>query len=287
VENRYLRLLAVAVLCFSRSGWTTGPEVQSFKGEVHAESPAMIHGAVTLTDLQNRPFGTEDIKGDGTFEFHNVPCGEYHLTVLDNGDQPIHDEIVSVRQPNQNLIVQVPLRAAGHARPGTVSVAQLLHPPARKAVEAFQAARKLSEAGNYAHAAEQLEKAVRISPEYADAWINLSAQHLRLGQYRQALDELSRAAGIAKPNAVLLSNMACAQHGLHRDQEAVLSAREALRLDKSYAPAHLLLGSILAADRRTLTEALAHLEIAVRVYPAVQGFLQTVRGEISEIVSHP
>jgi tetratricopeptide (TPR) repeat protein len=170
---------------------------------------------------------------------------------------------------------------------GTVSVAQLLHPPGKKAVEAFLAARKLSDAGNYAQAAEQLEGAVRTSPEFADAWINLAAQHLRLGQYQQALDELSRAAEIAKPNAVLLNNMACAQHSLHRDQEAIFSAREALRLDKSYAPAHLLLGSVLAADRRTLTEALAHLEIAVRTYPAAQEFLERVRSEIAQTVSHP
>ena len=169
------------------------------------------------------------------------------------------------------------LRETARPPAGTVSAQELLHPPSRKAFQAFLAAQKLSEKGSHEKAAEQLEKAVELSPYFSDAWINLAAQHLYLKRYELALQELARASEIARPTAILLSDMAFAQYSLGRGAEGTRSAREALQLDPTYAPAHYLLGSFLARDRRTRAEGIAHLETAARDLPAVQEELDRAR----------
>jgi tetratricopeptide (TPR) repeat protein len=159
----------------------------------------------------------------------------------------------------------------------TVSAQELLHPPSRKSLDAFVAARKLSDKGAHQEAAEKLEKAVELSPYYSDAWINLAAQHLYLSRYDEALRELTRAHEIAGPSPVLLSDMAFAEFELGHFAEGLQSVRDALRLDPSYARAHYILGAFLVRDRRTRTEGIAHLERAASALPAAQGELERVR----------
>jgi tetratricopeptide (TPR) repeat protein len=290
LEHKHVRLFAaVAVLCFSRSAWGQIPEADRVKGEVQVDSRAVLRSTVTLSDLRgHHTLEAVEVKGDGTFEFRHVPYGEYRLTVFDAGERPIHDELVSVHgQQSEPILVQVPMRETPRPPAGTISAAALLHPPTKKAFQDFLAARKFADAGAYDKAAGQLENAVRLSPGYADAWINLAAQHIHMGRYEQALQELAHASEISKPTAMILVNMAFAQHALHQDEEAIRSARQALRLDPSYAPAHYLLGSFLAPDRRTLPEAIQHLEVAARVMPGAQANLDRAKRDLVQTVTHP
>jgi tetratricopeptide (TPR) repeat protein len=159
----------------------------------------------------------------------------------------------------------------------TVSAEELRHPPTRKALEEFQAARRLSDRGEHDKAAEQLEKAVELSPSYSDAWVNLAAQHLFLQKFDVALRELLRATEIARPTALLLGNEAYAYYGLGKYGEGTRAAREALRLDSSYAPAHYLLGEYLVHNRATFAEGIQHLETAASTMPSAQEELERVR----------
>ncbi len=160
---------------------------------------------------------------------------------------------------------------------GGISVQELLHPPTSKAFSAFLAARKLSDKGAHDKAAEQLEKAVALSPYFSDAWINLAAQHLFLNRYELALQELTRAKEIARPTAVMMSDIAYAQFGLGQNDEAAGAAREALTLDPSYPQAHYLLGMFLATHARTRAEGIAHLEKAASAIPAAREDLERAR----------
>jgi tetratricopeptide (TPR) repeat protein len=164
-------------------------------------------------------------------------------------------------------------------RADTVSAEELMHPPARKAFAAFLTARKLSDRGEHDKAAEQLQKAVDLSPSYCDAWVNLAAQHLFLKKYGQALQELARAAAIARPTALVLGNEAYAHFALGQYDEGELAARDALRLDSTYAPAHYLLGTFLVRDRKTRAEGIQHLEAAAPTLPAAQEELDRARHE--------
>jgi tetratricopeptide (TPR) repeat protein len=245
---------------------------------VHGDSSGLVYRSITLNDLQNHfTIGSAEVKGDGSFELHNVPVGQYTLTVLTMGGEPLYSTLVSIRDQNQPLLVNMPKNEVVRAPAGPISAAQLLHPPAKKAVAEFQAARKLADGGDYAQAAQRLQKAVAISPEFGEAWVNLAAQHIHLHLYKEALEELTRASTIIKPDARILGNIAITQLALHREAEAMQSARRALQMDSAYAPAHFLLGSILANDSRTMTEAIAHLEIAARTLPAARDCLERAR----------
>ena len=154
---------------------------------------------------------------------------------------------------------------------------QLLHPPDRKAFQAVASAQRFSESNQPEKAAEELEKAIKISPEYADAYNNLAVQHMRLGKYEQACDELNKSLEIAGPQVQVLANLAFAQRHLRRYKEAVVSANAALNLDKSNAPAHLVLGSILAGNPATWTEGVKHLEIAAETLDSAKATLERAR----------
>jgi tetratricopeptide (TPR) repeat protein len=289
VSNNHMWLFtAVAVLCLNHSIHGQASEVESIKGELHVNSPVVLHGEVTLSDLHGGPkVAQAPFGGDGRFEFRHLPYGEYRLTVLDANQKPIHEELIAVHDQQHPIEVDVRVVAAEPAAASTVSRQELLHPATKKAFQAFLAAQKFSEAGEHEKAAEQLEKAIQLSPDYCNAWINLAAQHIFLKRYEQALQELTHASQISRPTALLLSNMAFAQFALHRFAEGTLSAREALRLDPSCVQAHYLLGSLLAQDRRTRTEGIQHLEVATRTMPAARTELERIQRDSAQVVTHP
>ena len=161
------------------------------------------------------------------------------------------------------------------------------HPPAPRARRAFASARKSLGSGDYGRAAGELEKAIRISPEYADAYHDLAVLHIRAGHYEQAIGELRQAIHMGGPRAKALSNLSYAQARLQRRFEAIASAREALKVDPAYAPAHFMLGSMLAADLLTVREAISHLERAAESMPAARKILEMVRRDSNIGIAAP
>ncbi len=285
MSNKHVRLYTtVAVLCLSRGIW--GQDADSVKGEVH--SSIFLRYQVTLRDLHGiRNAFAVPVGGDGQFEFRHVPYGEYRLTVLNGDDQPVHEELVTVHNRQQPMDVQVTAREEPRPASGSVSVAELLHPPAKKAFKAFMAAQKFDEAGQHEKAAEQLETATRLSPDYAAAWVNLGAQNIFLKRYEEALRDLTRASEISGSTALILSNMTYAQYSLHRYTEGAAAARAALQLDPGCAQAHYLLGSFLVLDRRTRAEGVQHLELAARTMPVARAELERVAHDSVQVVTHP
>jgi tetratricopeptide (TPR) repeat protein len=261
-------------------------EADSIKGELH--SSKLLRAAVMLSDLQGgRRVAEVPVGGDGGFEFRHIPYGQYRLTVLDSSEQTVYQEMIAIHEQQQPIDLNVTVREPERPASGVISAQELLHPPTRKAFKAFVAAQKYSEGGEHERAEEQLEKAVELSPDYAAAWVNLGAQHIFLKRYEEALQDLTRAAEISRPTAMILSNMAYAQYSLHRYADGTRSAREALRLDPQYSPAHSLLGGFLVRDARTRPEGVQHLEIAARVMPAARAELERVQHESVHVVTHP
>jgi tetratricopeptide (TPR) repeat protein len=152
-----------------------------------------------------------------------------------------------------------------------------MHPPQKKAVQAYQSALRLSDAGKYDGAVAELERAVRISPEFRAAHTNLGVQYFRLGRIEESAAEWTRAIQIGGPDPINLCNLATAQARLRQFPEAEKSARDALRLDSGYLKADLILGVILLAKPATLSEGINHLEKAAAVFPTAREYLKQVR----------
>ena len=204
-----------------------------------------------------------DVQGNGNFELRDVPYGDYTVRITTYQGEPVAQQLVSIHDRTAPLELFFPSRPA-QPTGGTVSMNELRHPPARKAVEAAIAAQHFSEEGRSAEAAGALEKAVRISPDFAVAHSNLAVQYLRMRRFEEARDEIQRSMEIAGPNPRDLSNLAYTLVQLERLPEAAESARQALAIDRNCAPAHYMLGAILAINPQTRGEGIAHLEVAAK-----------------------
>ena len=269
-------LLAIAFVTLPLRSQPTGEHV---RGELRSDSPRLLHDyfvdmVEAGTHNQTQRVG---VNADGRFEFRDVAPGEYVLHVTTLRGEPVCEQYVTVYQHISEVEVRLPESPRRPSAPGTVSLYELSHPPAKKAVKAFYAAVQLSSGGSYERAAEELTKAIRISPDFAAAYTNLAVQHMHLGRYQEAADETAHAIRIAGPDARNLCNLAFAQIKLGRSADAVASARAALRLDSGFPSAHLILGSILANDPATRAEAVPHLEQAARTYPSARATLDAVR----------
>ena len=253
-----------------------------WKGELHSDTQARFDGYIAqLVDSRRHETISTDIRSDGSFEFRHVTNGDYQLVVSDGLGRNLCQNFVHV--PGNSGTVQVRLPDEKVERPpsGAVSFAQLLHPPARKAIERFAAAQQFSESRQYARAAAELEKAVQISPDYADAHNNLGAQYLRLGRYQEALDELEKAMRIAQPSPITLSNLAYAYLMLSHCVEAADSARKALGLAPDCTSAHYVLGMALVMSAGPTPEAIGHLEKAAAVMPGARVNLERLRAQLA------
>ena len=267
-----------AILLFSAPGKS---QVNVLRGELQGLLRQKY--VAELEDFQSHnKIGSADVEPDGSFELHNIPEGEYSLKITDYHGEVYYQEFVTCRAQAPALLIRMPEDAAAPRPGGPISVAQLLHPPARQALQAFAAAQKYSESGEFEKAAGELRKAIRISPDYAEAYNNLAVQNLRLGRFQEAWDELSHVIRIVPPTAMVLCNLAFTELKLDRRDDAIQSARWALRVDSHYAPARFLLGEVLALDRRTLPEGIANLEQAAKSMPAAQAELNRVRKTMSE-----
>jgi tetratricopeptide (TPR) repeat protein len=283
VRKKCLRpLTAVAwmlVACASARAQAANGEL---RGEIKAEPGLTAWYRVTIDDPGRGATGKRaEMSADGSFVFRNLPYGSYYLRVATPDDQVIQQQVVIVGVATPRVIVQ--LQQAAQERPTgqVVSVQALRHPPSKKAFRAMAEAQKLSESGEYAEAAVQLELAIRESPWFAEAHTNLAAQRIRLRQNEEGLREANLAMSIAGPNARDLVNAAVAQDALQESGEAIALARRALQLEPASAKAHLLLGRLLAARRETLEEALLHLDRAAAETPVAKALAQRIRAWVS------
>jgi len=281
VSNRCPRPLAalVATVYLGVPGWPQTPGTSTIKGELHSDAPVPFHEYLVELADPNHHNDTHrgGVQFDGSFQLRDIRSGSYRLRVTTLQGDLVHEELMTVNPQAGPLIVRLPASARKPSAPGIVSVAQLRHPPARKALQAVVSAQRFSASGHAEKAVEELEKAIRISPEYAEAYNNLAVQHIRMGRFDEAAREFARAIDIAGPSPLLLSNLAYAQCRLNRFPEAVASARAALRLDSGYPQAHLILGSILAQDPRTRGESIPHLARAAETLPSARVTLEQVR----------
>jgi tetratricopeptide (TPR) repeat protein len=258
-----LRAADIAVV----RGRLQSPGTKSFDGLFVSMEEIVLHSQIHRID----------VRFDGSFEFRGVPQGDYVFNITDLHGHNISQQFVNIHEHMDELDVRLPDSGRTPSLPGKVSVAQLMHPPDKKAVQAFHTALRFSESGKHDAAVTALEKALSISPEFGEAHTNLAVQYIRLNQFALAAAESRRAMEIAGPDPVNLCNLAFSQFQLRQFADAEASARAALRLDKDYLQADLILGTVLALNRAARAEAVTHLERAAPRFPSAQKTLDAIR----------
>ncbi len=236
------------------------------KGQIYAR---YTHGfTVQLYDLSRHTvLSTSDVRPDGAFELHGAAAGSYLVKVLNEAGDEAYEGSVNVGGPTMPVVIRLPERSVPAPLTGTVSVRQLQHAPSRKAFDAAAKAQRFSEAGDFTRAQEFLEKAIALSPDYADAHTNLGAQYLRAARYADAVEETKRAIALDVPTTLRLCNLGFAQLHLSLFSEAMESVRLALRLSPQDGSSHYLMGLLLFVNHAPIADVKMHLEIASRTVP--------------------
>jgi tetratricopeptide (TPR) repeat protein len=161
--------------------------------------------------------------------------------------------------------------------PGTISAKRLRHRPPKAARQAYERAGKLSRGKHVAQAAKELEKAIAIDSDFAEAHGNLGVTYSQLHRYPEAAQEFRRTIELIPDESLPHSNLAWVLFEMGQRTEAEISVRRALRISPDNASAHLLLACLLVERPDTFAEGLGHLQYAARSIPEAEQMAKSLR----------
>jgi tetratricopeptide (TPR) repeat protein len=168
---------------------------------------------------------------------------------------------------NGPMVSTVRLPAQVGSPAGTVSVKRLRHRAPKAARAAYEKAAKLARSKADQKAAKELERAIELDPDFAEAHGDLGVMYASLGRYPEAEAELRRAIELIPDESLPHSNLAWVLFALDQRAEAEVNVRRAIQLSPDNASAHMLIGRLLAEKPETLAEGLGHLKYAARTIP--------------------
>jgi tetratricopeptide (TPR) repeat protein len=151
---------------------------------------------------------------------------------------------------------------------GAVSVNTLEIPEAaRKEMQEFS---RNFDAGKLDESAKHGEKALRISPEWAAAHLDLGQCYARMRQYPKAIEQFQSAAALDTRLVHPWVSLAAAYILEGQYAEGETAARRALAIDPVNGRARYFLGRILAAEGHDLPGAIELLRKSEEQYPAAR-----------------
>jgi tetratricopeptide (TPR) repeat protein len=167
---------------------------------------------------------------NGQFSFQRVEYGDYTLRLASQHGEAIYQAPLSVRMGVTQVEVRLPAVKSERGGP-PVSARRLRHKVPKEASREFNRAVEDRQQGDLPHAEQHLEAAVRLDPEYAEAWVNLGAIRARNRDYSGAAKAFEAAANADPGCAMAHHNLAFAYLHLRRPADAEREARLALRLE--------------------------------------------------------
>src|SRR5262245_30695964 len=124
----------------------------------------------------------------------------------------------------------------------------------------------LKQIGKPADALPHYQEAVRLKPDYADAYNNMGTVLAALGKPEQAIESYNEALRLNPEHAEGHQNLGIAMENLGRLDEARVHLSEAIRLKPDFANAHNALASLFFRQGK-IDEAVAEYSEAVRLRP--------------------
>jgi tetratricopeptide (TPR) repeat protein len=162
---------------------------------------------------------------------------------------------------------------------GTVSAAALRHVVPKAAAKAHERSRKLFASGKFSDALRELEKAVALDPDFAEAHENLGALYLKLERPAEAEPHIRRAIELNPSFSFAHSDLSAIQLLAGDFEAAERSARRALQLSGGNDWARFVLGATLVLKAVTYSEGLEQLEYASRSVPGATQLLKTLQAK--------
>jgi Tfp pilus assembly protein PilF len=157
---------------------------------------------VTLFSVESPYKDSTRVSAGGEFRFHSLEPGNYTVAVIGEGWEIRRTVVVSPALADRDGILRttipIALTGASGNGNGVVTVQQLMIP--KKALEWYADAQKRLAQRDAAGAAHDLQEAVKIAPQYSDAWNALGVISFQCGDDLEA-EQLFRRALQADPGS--------------------------------------------------------------------------------------
>ena len=140
MRNRCTRTLSLlSVIVFIGLSSSMAAEIPVVRGQLHPPAQELVQGLFVIVEegSTHTEISRVDARIDGSFEFRDIPAGDYTLRVTDSFGRTVCQQFVTIDKQMPPLEVRLPERESHGAGAGaaTVSVKQLMHPPQKKAVQ--------------------------------------------------------------------------------------------------------------------------------------------------------
>ena len=208
---------------------------------------------------------------NGAFTFRRLASGSYSVVIDGEKDFEPVNEAVNIVQVLRNvtsteatILVQIRLRMKANAfvKPEVMNAELADVPPA--AVEIYNKALELAQAGKTKSAIEKLKQAIAAYSDFMLAFNQLGIQYIHLGDLDKANDALLSALTISPDAFEPLLNHGIVLTMLGQFEPAVAELKSALKRRDQSALGHFYLGQALANLRR-FDESEAHLRRAIEL----------------------
>ena len=246
-----------------------GSEAVVLHGQISSGDSNLTSLSVELTSLGRGGLRESvGVNPDGSFDLGSLTSGVYQLSVSGPGGMALYQEQVNLRNPRENLFIQLPATTNAKRNSGdTVSIHQLEHKIPGSAQKALERARQAVRHGHTPEALKEFERAISIDPQFADAYNDLGAFYVKSGEARIGVEQFRRALDLDPNHPLALSNLCLVLSKLGEFEEAARIARRALQVDPGNSRVHYILAISLMNSSGGLVEALDHLQRAAPDVP--------------------
>jgi tetratricopeptide (TPR) repeat protein len=241
---------------------------ESFTVEGRFQPPAA--GAVTL-DAATNPFTTSALSdAGGRFRFRKIPAGTHTLSIFVPNRGELRKTVVvttSTADSKRRVRLEFDMHEATLERESALGVSVRALSISEKAKAEFREALKKLSRNDVAQAEAHLEKAIEISPQFAEAWNRLGTIAYQTQRYALAEERFRKALEVDSEAYAPLVNLGGVPINLERFEDAERYNRLAVLRQPDDALAHSQLGMALLYLGK-LDEAEKPLREAIRLDPA-------------------
>lgn len=148
------------------------------------------------------------------------------------------------------------------SRPTAASEFDKAHDPEINARTRFAAGQLSESQGDYSHAIEQYQKALELSPKYADAMFRLAVAQTSIRAFPSAISTWNRYVALTNGSATAYSNLGFCQELAGNPTAAETAYRAGIAREPSNEPCHVNYGLMLARHGRP-NEGLLQLQMVL------------------------
>ncbi|HLH08782.1 MAG TPA: tetratricopeptide repeat protein [Terriglobales bacterium] len=270
-----LVLLFLASLSFAQ--FQTDPNSTTVRGIVEDSDSSPASGVL----IELRATRSAEVVGraytltDGSFQISGLLPGQYMLTATAGTN--VVEQQLSIGQNPPDLKITMSGTKSQHAGSPTVSVTNLKVPS--KARRAFDAAKQYFYNNKFKQAASELERALAIAPQFADALSLRAVLHLANGNPKMAMQDANESVEIDPKNYFGYTVLGAAYNASGQFLLAANSLQEAVRIDPTFWQSHFEMAKSLYGQRK-FASALAEVDAAAQGAPKGFAQIHLVRGAI-------